>query len=79
MILRKWLNFIKNYRHRISPLPDLWFIIARPHLSAEERLQPSAALRVGIRTSKGNRFNKNSLARIFANRRYIGKSAFFAL
>ena len=25
----------------------------------------------GIRTSKGNRFNKNSLARIFANRKYI--------
>ena len=27
----------------------------------------------GIRTSKGNRFNKNSLARIFSNRRYIGE------
>ena len=30
----------------------------------------------GIRTSKGNRFNKNSLARIFANRRYIGEYAY---
>ena len=30
----------------------------------------------GIRTSKGNRFNKNSLARIFSNRRYIGEYAY---
>ena len=30
----------------------------------------------GIRTSQGNRFNKNSLARIFANRRYIGEYAY---
>jgi len=30
----------------------------------------------GIRTSKGNRFNKNSLARIFANRRYIGEYSY---
>lgn len=30
----------------------------------------------GIRTSKGSRFNKNSLARIFANRRYIGEYAY---
>ena len=30
----------------------------------------------GIRTSRGNRFNKNSLARIFSNRRYIGEYAY---
>ena len=30
----------------------------------------------GIRTSQGNRFNKNSLARIFSNRRYIGEYAY---
>ena len=30
----------------------------------------------GVRTSQGNRFNKNSLARIFANRRYIGEYAY---
>ena len=30
----------------------------------------------GIRTSQGDRFNKNSLARIFANRRYIGEYAY---
>lgn len=30
----------------------------------------------GIRTVKGNRFNKNSLARIFSNRRYIGEYAY---
>ena len=30
----------------------------------------------GIRTSKGNRFNKNSLARIFSNRKYIGEYSY---
>ena len=30
----------------------------------------------GIRTSKGNRFNKNSLARIFTNRKYIGEYSY---
>ena len=30
----------------------------------------------GIRTSRGNRFNKNSIARIFSNRRYIGEYAY---
>ena len=47
MILRKWLNFIKNYRHWISPMPDLWFIIVRPYPSSEEMLPPSAVQRVG--------------------------------
>ena len=30
----------------------------------------------GVRTSKGNRFNKNSLARIFSNRKYIGEYSY---
>ncbi len=30
----------------------------------------------GIRTSRGNRFDKNSLSRIFANRKYIGEYKF---
>ena len=30
----------------------------------------------GIRTSQGNRFNKNSLTRIFSNRRYIGEYSY---
>ncbi len=30
----------------------------------------------GIRTNKGNRFNKSSLARMFANRKYIGEYRF---
>lgn len=30
----------------------------------------------GIRTSKGNRFNKSSLSRIFSNRRYIGEYSY---
>ena len=30
----------------------------------------------GVRTSQGNRFNKNSLTRIFSNRRYIGEYSY---